>query len=55
MIQYTPPKKDIKMEQKTPKTLNFKDILLTKRKKKKSLSLPTSKAMNKKYKKIRQK
>ena len=32
LMQYTPPEKDIKIEQKTPETLNFKDILLPKRK-----------------------
>ena len=44
-MQYTPPEKDIKIEQKTPETLNFKDILLPKRKKKKSSLLSTSKAI----------
>ena len=46
-MQYTPPEKDIKIEQKTPETLNFKDILLPKRKKKKSSLLSTSKAIKK--------
>ena len=53
MIQYTPPEKDIKIEQKTPEALSFKDILLPKRKKKKSSLLSTSKTISKKYKKIR--
>ena len=46
-MQYTPPETDIKIEQKTPETLNFKDILLPKRKKKKSSLLSTSKAIKK--------
>ena len=54
-MQYTPSEKDIKIEQGTPETLDFKDILLTKRKKKKSSQLSASKAISKKYKKIRQK
>ena len=53
-MQYTPPEKDIKIEQKSLTTLNFKDILLPKRKKK-SLFLSTSKAIFKKYLKIRRK
>lgn len=40
---------------KEPESLNFKDILLTKRKKKKPSLLASSKAIPKKYKKIRQK
>ena len=54
-MQYTLPEKDIKIEQKTPETLNFKDILLPKRKMKKSSLLSTSKATSKKYQKIRRK
>ena len=50
LMQYKPPEKDIKIEQKTPKTLNFEDILLPKRKKKKSSLLSTSKAISKKFK-----
>ena len=34
LMQYTTPEKDIKIEQKTPETLNFKGILLPKRTKK---------------------
>ena len=50
LMQYKPPEKDLKIEQKTPETLNFKDILLPKRKKKKSSLLSTSKAISKKNK-----
>ena len=50
LMQYKPPEKDIKIEQKTPKTLNFEDILWPKRKKKKSSLLSTSKAISKKFK-----
>ena len=50
LMQYKPPEKDFKIEQKTPETLNFKDILLPKRKKKKSSLLSTSKAISKKNK-----
>ena len=53
LMQYTPPEKYIKIEQKTPETLNFKYILLPKRKKKKSSLLSISKTISKKYKKIR--
>ena len=49
LMQYTSPEKDIKIEQKTPENLNFKDILLRKRKKKKSSLLSTNKAINKKH------
>ena len=48
LMQYKPPEKDFKIEQKTPETLNFKDILLPKRKKKKPSLLSTSKAISKK-------
>ena len=54
-MQYTLPEKDIKIEQKAPETLNFKDVLLPKRKKKKSSLLSASQAISKKYRKIRQK
>ena len=54
LTQYTPPKKDIKTEQNAPETLNFKDILLPKRKKKKSSLVSTSIAISKKYKRIGQ-
>ena len=49
LMQYAPPEKDIKTEQKTPETLNFKDIVLPKRKKKKSSLLSTSKGISKKF------
>ena len=52
LMQYTPPEIDIKIQQKTPETSNFKDILLPKRKKKKLSLLSTSKAISKKYQKI---
>ena len=55
LMQYTPSEKDIKIEQKTPETLNFKDIFLPRRKKEKSSLLSTGKAISKKYKKNRQK
>ena len=55
LMQYTLPEKDIKIEQKAPETLNFKDVLLPKRKKKKSSLLSASQAISKKYRKIRQK
>ena len=38
-----------------PKSLNFKDVLLSKRKQKKSSLLAASEAIRKKYKKVRQK
>ena len=46
-MQYTPPEKDSKIEQKPPETLNFKDILLPKRIKQKSSLRSTSKAIKK--------
>ena len=49
LMQYAPPEKDIKTEQKTPETLNFKDIVLPKRKKKKSSLLSTSNGISKKF------
>ena len=54
-MQYAPPEKDFKIEKNTTENLNSNNILLPKRKKKKSLLFSTSKAISKKYKKIRQK
>ena len=45
---HTPPEKNIKIEQKIQYTLNFKDILLPKRKTKKSSLLSISKTITKK-------
>ena len=55
LMQYTQLEKDIKIGQKAPETLNFKELLLPKRKWEKSSLLSTSKAISKKYKRIRQK
>ena len=52
-MQYTPPEKDIEIEQKTPES--FKYFLLPKRKQKKSSLFSSSKTTSNRYKKIRQK